>query len=634
MGTTAIFTSKNTDFRREVGDIVDVISFQKEFLHRTVEGEQKAAYLAAWGDKPGVWDTTNHEILLEIGMKGGKNFWAEGDAAFAIYYINCLRDPHEYFTKITKIPVSYTKEKTFDIINVSAVDEDQARRAFFDSVKKVLKLTKDPISGDNWFERYAGLDLREEHGDFKKREVLFPVRESGAGGIRLFSFNSAASAPEGIHMLRFYADELSRANTKAKYQMANLLYELGLANTRASFPNRVAKVLGWAYPNDTEWDLTHERYEKSLELEGIYARRLSTWDFNPGRTREMFDDAYKADPVGAARIYECKKPISKDNFYQPYAIKIGEAISSSIQNKISYKPTNTTRETGEGKIHTFTSIEILSLTGDKRARCFAMDPSKSKDRFVIVGGYNETIDARKMELLIDDNLEVITTNKKPIIDVIIVIEPHNNYSIDYLKIGDLLSMLIRDFPNIQSINSDHFQNEKLRQEIIAKGIDAKTYFFSNEKQVRLYTKKRWAVWNNNLLVCDDTNEGHKLRVGGQTVSPSTLWKLEGERLIKDGNKIDHPQNFSKDVQDAAAIVVNDLMELEAMETSMNTGGGIEDLTDEKLHALVEKFMELKHELLAADTPKNLILTRIAESLRIKEKDAERLEKFVFNNYGY
>ncbi|MHB8871650.1 MAG: hypothetical protein ACYC5G_04310 [Candidatus Doudnabacteria bacterium] len=632
--TLAIVTSKNSDFRPEIGDIADVLSFQREFLKREVGDQQRAAYLACWGETPGIWDTTYHEILLEIGMKGGKNFWAEGDAAYAIYFINCLRDPHAYFTKITKIPIPYTKEKTFDIINVSAADEDQARHAFFDSIKKILTLTKDPKTGDNWFERFAGLDLREEHGDFKKREVIFPVEEKGAGGIRLFSFNSGASAPEGIHMLRFYADELSRANTKARYQMANLLYELGLANTRASFPNRVAKVVGWSYPNDTEWDLTHERYDKSLELDSIYARRLKTWEFNPARTKEMFDDAYKADPIGAARIYECIKPISKDNFYQPYAFKIAEAVSKAIINKITYKPTNMKRETADGKEHTFTSIEVLGIVGDKRERCFAMDPSKTKDRFVIVGGYNETIDPRKMELLIDDNLEVITTNKKPICDVLIVIEPHNGYPIDYIKIGDLLTMLIKEFPNIQSINSEHFQTETLRQEILAKGISAATYFFSNIMQMRIYTKKRWAIWNSNFLMCDDISEGHRRKVGGQIISPSKLWVMEGERLLRTGNKIDHPPNFSKDVQDAVAILVSDLMALEAQQSSVDTGGGIEDLADEKLHELVERFMELKHELISADTPKELILPRIAEKLRIKEKDAERLEKFVFKFYGY
>ena len=158
-----IRTSKNTMFRNDCGDLVDVITFQEKFLNRTVGDRQKEAYHAVWGDKVGVWDTTYTQIVLEVGMKGGKNFWAEGDAAFAIYFINHLVDPHKFFTKATKIPIPYTPEKTFDIINGSAVNEEQARRAFFDSIKSVLKLVKDPEDRDkrNWFNKYTKLDLRE-----------------------------------------------------------------------------------------------------------------------------------------------------------------------------------------------------------------------------------------------------------------------------------------------------------------------------------------------------------------------------------------------------------------------------------------------------------------------------------------
>ena len=162
----------------------------------------------------------------------------------------------------------YTMEKTFDLINVSSVDETQARHAFFESTKNVLKQCKDPRNNnqDNWFEKYMGLDLREQFGDFKKKEIIFRTRIPGRGSIRLLCFNSAATAPEGMHMLRFYADELSRADTKQKYKNAELLYDLGLSNTRASFPNRVGKVIGWSYPNDTDWDLTDDRYEKATTL--------------------------------------------------------------------------------------------------------------------------------------------------------------------------------------------------------------------------------------------------------------------------------------------------------------------------------------------------------------------------------
>ncbi len=604
----------------------------REFLNRHVEGEQRDAYVAAWGKDSGTWDTTHREILLEVGMKGGKNFWSEGDLSFATYFISCLRSPHEYFTKITKVPIAYTLEKTFDFVNVSTVDEDQARHAFFDSVKKVLKLTKDPKSGDNWFERYAGLDLREEHGDFKKSEVIFPVAGEGEGGIRLLSFNSTKSAPEGIHMLRFYADELSRADTKPKYLNAKGLYELGLKNTAAAFPNRVGKVIGWSYPNDTDYDLTHERYEIANTLDFIYARRLATWQFNPARTKDMFDDEYKADPTTARRIYECVKPISRDNFYQPYVEKLKEAITPVVANKVDYKIITTTSEV-KGKTYKFTTVEILSIQGDNKERCFTHDPSKTKDRYVIKGGYNETIDPLKIDYFVGDNPEVILTNKKPVEDVVIIIEPKDGCPIDYLQIGKIWTMLIKAFPNTRSINSDHFQNEKLRQEIIAQGINSETYSFSQPLQLKIYTMLRANIWNNNYWVCEDATETHKIKVNSTLMKSSDLWIYEGERLIKDGNKIDHPVHGSKDSQDGSAILNYDLMNLEA-EGTMSAVSNLELLTEEKLRQLAERFMDKEAELEAANTPKELVMQRISESLGLKISEVEKLAKFVKENYKY
>lgn len=566
-------------------------------------------------------------------MKGGKNFWAEGDVAYLCYYINCLRDPHAYFSKITGTLIPYTPEKTFDIINVSSVDETQARHAFFESVKNVLKQTKDQ-TGENWFEKYAGLDLREQFGDFKKKEIIFPTGTGGRGGIRLLCFNSAATAPEGMHMLRFYADELSRADTKQKYLNADKLYDLGLSNTRASFPNRVGKVIGWSYPNDSDWDLTNVRYEMAVRNEGIYAVKYKTWEFNPARNEEMFKDAYKGDPIKAARIYECKKPISRDNFYQPYVDRIGEAIDPAITNKIEYKIINRTTATKEGQVSKYTSLEILKIIGDKRERCFAHDAGAYKDRYVIAGGYNDTIDAKKLDIFVGDEPEVITTNKKPIVDFIIVLDPKEGYPVDYLAVGDIWTAIIKAYPNIRSINSDHWQTEKMIQEIIAQGISAKSYWFTRQKQLRLYTIQRAQVWSGNVSICDDKNEAHRIQMGSRWFSPSELWKMEGEKLIKDGTKLDHPPDFSKDVQDATAILLHDLMMLEGSGTARVQYSRLEDLTDKVLRNVCQRYMDIKYELYKAGIEKEKYDGIIAERMNVSADFIEKLAKFVKENYNY
>lgn len=610
-----------------------MISFSKEFLGRFPGDRQKDVLCAINGDKAGEWSTEFHEVALEIGMKGGKNWVLEIDAAFTMYFINCLRDPHAYFTKITKRLLPYTIDKTFDLINVSVVDENQARRAFFDSVKKAIKLSKDPKSGENWFEKFVGLDLREEFGDLKRKEIEFPTSQPGAGGIRVMSFNSEAAAPEGLHMLKFYADELSRADTKQKYLAASKLYDLGLNNTSVSFPGRVGKCIGWAYPNDTEFDLAHERYDKSFESDAIFGLRLSTFDFNPSVTRDHFNDRYKADPIKSKRVFECIKPVSKDNFYQPYVFKLDECITDSIFNKIKYKPTTLSRSVQSGEKYIFTGIEILGLKGDKRERCFAYDTGKTKDRFIIAGGYLETIDPKKMELFIGDELEVITTNKIPIIDVMIVITPKDGYPVDYVQAGSIFTTLLKHFPNSKSFNSDHYQNEKLRQEIIQAGVAAETYFFGNPQQVRLYSIKRAAVWNNNLIIAKDIEPAHKVMVGTQEHSIDELWLYEGRKLIKNGNKIDHPVGGTKDIQDAVAIVVNDLMKLEAQGVS-GMVSGLEQLTDEKLRDLANQYIKAHYEFTEAEKPEDQVKSLLCEKFGLSEKDLSKLAKFVKDEYFY
>jgi hypothetical protein len=626
-----IFNIIISDFRSDVGDIPDIISFNKEFLNRPfLSPKQIEAYQAVWGTKGGEWNTKFHEIVLLIGMKGGKNFWSEGDLAYTCFFISALRDPHDYFTKITKRLVPYTHDKKFDIVNVSSVDENQARRAFFESGKQALKNTTDPKSGENWFEKFIGLDLREQFGDFKGKEVTFPTTKDGKGGIRLMSFNSTAKAPEGMHMIKFYADELSRADTKARYKEASGLYDLGINNTRASFPNNVGKVLGWAYPNDTDFDLTNERYELSLTTDEIFGMKLTTYDFNPSLTKEMLSPAYKADEKKAKRIYECIKSISKDNFFQPHAGRLRDMKTAEVANKIKYKRITITRTAGnqkDTKEYTFTGLEILELHGDNLARCFTADPSKIRDRFTILGGYAEVRDPLKMDVFINDQAEVITTNIKPIVDVMIVIEPLEGCPIDYVGVGNIYSALIKAFPNIQSFNSDHFQNEKLRQELISQGIQAETYFFSNAMQLKLYTMLRMNVWNNNIIVCDETDMF--LTVAGKDYGLTDFLIQEAERVTQEGGKIDHPKNGSKDILDSLAILNYDIMNLEAQGVTED----VETMNDDKLSKLCSKYINERYEL---EQKEDLSLTDIEkllqQRLNLTSANLERLKEYVEERY--
>src|SRR3990167_5651171 len=120
--------TRASDFRRDVGGVADVLSFGREFLKRVASPAQAEVLVAVCGKNAEEWDTAFHEVVLLVGMKGGKNFVCEWIVAYMLYKIGCLVDAHAYFTKITKRAVGYTREKSFDIVNVSSVDEVQARR--------------------------------------------------------------------------------------------------------------------------------------------------------------------------------------------------------------------------------------------------------------------------------------------------------------------------------------------------------------------------------------------------------------------------------------------------------------------------------------------------------------------------
>lgn len=618
-----------SDFRREVGEIPDVLSFSREFLKRYPSDNQAEVLTAVFGEKGGDWSTSFFDFVMLIGQRGGKNTVAETLVDYAIFFISCLRNPHEFFTKKTKKLVPYTADKNFDIVNVSSVSSTQAQRAFFDTIKNVIKLTIDPKTKNNWFERYAGLDLRSGVGDIQTDNIVFPPRKQGEGSIRLLSFNSTAKAPEGLHILLYLADELSRAETKATYREAEKLLNLGMRNTGVSFPNGVGKTICWSYPNDSIYDLTYKKYEGSRNLEGVYARKFKTWEFNPSVTKEMFDRFYRADPLNAMLCFECIKPLARNNYFAPYPEKLEEAINNELENRIKYKLTHIERETTRGK-RKQTAIEILEIKGDSRERCFAIDPSRVKDRFVIVGGYNETIDPLQLEVIRGDSEEIIFLNKKPVIDIIIVIDPQQGYPIDYTSIGDVLSQLIKHFPNTQSVNSDHFQNAKLLDEITKKGISANTYHFANATQVRLYDKLKIQLFNNCVEICND--KFHKVQDGSEYITNTSLWLKEGQQLIKEGQKIDHPNGGSKDLTDCTAIAVYDLLELDAKSGSVDS---VEFLSDEKLLDLCDLYMEEKYKLkqqgLEDETQINGLL---CVNLRISEVELRKLANLVSERYGY
>lgn len=582
----------DTNFIREKsfwrdGNPLPVDEFIEGYLGLHPTPKQKEIWFEIAGYDPYEWSTKWAKAVIAIGMRGGKNHYILAPlTVYNAYKIANMRDPIAYFRRYKTIDVL----SKIDMSNHSMVNEKQAANVHFEKTKHMIEHCMLP-GGDNWFERYCGLDLRRGIGDLQKKFVTI---DNGLTKINMYSFDSTPGAGEGLDLLWFVLDEPSRADTEATYAKADSLWTFGTANTKATWPKGIGKSLAISYLNDSEFDLTDKLLKEAQEEEKenlprtMFWVNLKTWDTNPNLTKEDFKEFYKNDPTDAEARFEGMKGASRESFYQPHVTKIAECFYEDEDPTVRYSAIETQRAftdkaTGEMQIHRYSAIDLEEIRGDGKIRGIAMDPAEKYDSFVLKCGYVETMDPMQTEIFIQNKPELIAINKKPIIDITIAWQPQRGLPVDFLNVATVLGRLLDKFPNVQFVYTDKWQAVKLIQEVIARGVKGETLGFGNNQQYRLYQILRWLVWNNLIMIRKDLE--HPLQRRG-TLKMAGEWNQEEhERLIKvNANKVDHPADGGKDFSDVDAILAVKLTELE-----INTSEGLTGVVLQLMErALVER----------------------------------------------
>ena len=99
-------------------------------------------------------------------QSSGKNFTVEVVAGWTLHRLMLLESPHRYF--------GLAEGRDIDIACLSFVNHEQSQRIFFERLKSVVRLTKDPESGQDWFAQRR-VDLRERGiGDLQETVIEFP----------------------------------------------------------------------------------------------------------------------------------------------------------------------------------------------------------------------------------------------------------------------------------------------------------------------------------------------------------------------------------------------------------------------------------------------------------------------------
>lgn len=541
---------------------VTVETFTREFLKREPSPKQLEVLKRVCGTIPDQFDKTFNELVLMVGQKGGKNFTVEILVSYYLYKLSNLVKLHEYF--------KLDQSVEFNITNSSMVNERQAKGVFFNRIKNVIRRTIDPVTNDNWFERYAGLDLRPGgFGDIQTKTINFPARQ-GFGKIRMHSFDSTYTAPEGLEIFLAIMDEPSRANTPILYNNAKKLYRMYSGNIAGSFPNGLGKLCIFSYPEQETNDLTVERYKRGKDEPETFVMKATTYEFNPNRRKEDNKKAYDDDPVDALCRFECIVPGSKFGFFKPYFDKIQQCINIDLENRIKFKPSITQREVKIGKtvkVHEFTGTEIIDIQGDNKIRVWAGDPGKTKDMFIVAGGYAEFIETEKQDRTVtirkrdqvtgEEIEEQITLSGRVIVDTIIVWKPEGEKRpVDFLDVEETLTeKILEKFPNSHSVHFDQWNSESIKQRVQQRGIECTTHQFSNQQQVRLYTVLRALIWNNMFEYLPKT------QYAPDEKGADAAEELRQLMLINK-NKIDHPDGGSKDIADVLAILAYYILQTE------------------------------------------------------------------------
>lgn len=620
------------------GNPVDVIEFCEKKIGIYPSPVQKEILYKINGRDPYEWDTEYQQLIIAVGQGGGKNKYITAPtAAYTSYRIANMKDPWLYFSRFTNEKID--RSTKFEITNSSLVNALQAETVHFDNMKAILRRVKD-TDGQNWFEKYAGMNMSDGFGDMKAKSITIPTHV-GCGDIVMYSFDSTPTAPEGKSIILGIIDEPSRAETKATFLKAKQLWNVISGNLNTRFGKNVGKQIAISYLNNSEYDLTYYLLQQAEEEEKLfkgtknksimYSVNYSSFDVNPNASKDdpAVAKMYRNDPSDAQARYEGIKGVAKEGFFQPYAHKIRECFFD-LDSPVEYKYGVTARQvknprTGQTQINKFVKVELLNVIGDNKIRGWAFDPAEKYDGFVLKGGYIETMDERKEALFIGNREELIVMNQRPIVDITILWQPQNGLTVDFENVGEVLGILISKFPNSRFAYSDKWNSISFSQQFQSKGIFSETFGFGNAQQLKYYSKVRWMIFNN---IPQFGLSKVKLKKNGVEKSVGEWEIIEFERLIKENNKVDHTISGSKDLSDADVILINGLIELEASGTVMS---GMNSLTDVKITALVDRFMQERQRLRNAKIPAKNHLELIAAELDLNMKDAQTLSDHV-NTY--
>lgn len=473
------------------------------------------------------------------GKGGGKDMTCRVASLRIGYLLRCMKSPQTYF--------GMPELDSIHTLNVAA-SSGQAQQAFFTPMTRMVKR--------GWF-----ADKCQPKND----------RIVWDNYVEMISGHSDTETQEGLNLLLGIADELDAF--KSKEEMVHLrakrmrepvnsaegIVELLHTSAKTRF-EQTFKVMHISYPRFLGSPIM-QRMKKGTDKQAQKSNSIyytsgphATWDANPTKRRDMFDEDYEDDPILARAKYECKPERAVDPYFRnelavtscliastpltvSYEIEQG-VISPIWVPSYDYAPDFKPIEGAQYAIHA-----DLAISGDRAG--VAMAHVKNWDEHEVVTADEEGSEVRQW---------VSRPNVK--VDFAIAYEaskktvPAREIQIRWVRqlIQDLRA---RGFI-IAKVTYDGFQSADSMQILESWGIETD----------RVSTDRDTSIWQN---LRDLFSEG-RITIPFNQILLDEILSL----MRMPNGKIDHPIAGSKDIADAVACAAYDAVELGGQEDEEGT----------------------------------------------------------------
>lgn len=431
-----------------------------------------------------------------------------------------LKDPQGYF--------NMASTDSIHMLNVAAT-APQARKAFFDPMKKLFKSNK------HLSDFFYGDDPAEGSGQIRLKNDIY-----------IISGNSIAENQEGLNLIAGVADEISAFKVAEEFREksggrqakgAEGIVSFLRSSATSRFPKtyKVAQISFPRFQGDAiekavaqgKESIKKYGYEKSQwYVSGPYA----TWEVKPGVTKDDFREHYDEDPEMAATMYECKPPKATNLFIRDET-SIDMAFSETKPQPIEVEyywglPPSKYREPGpEGaELKEGWQVKFLYdpdfLPKDGALYCLHGDMAIRGDRAGIAMSHVRTWRNEG-----DDERPVVKNDFTFSFESDLTDSDHPR-EVQIRWYRQLVWELIDMGFAVETVTFDQFQSYDMMQTLNSYGIDSG--LLSLDRNDKVYQ-------NFKDLVLDSRLESYR-EVEGE----DTLVIREVKRLRRAGKKIDHP----------------------------------------------------------------------------------------------